>query len=70
MLYEPPLAALADVDDASIFEPFSNSKLPLFQDTPVATLGWFSPVIVVPVNLSFSCSCRFCKDHYVDTWIK
>ena len=32
MLYEPPRTALADVDDASILEPFSNSNEPLFQD--------------------------------------
>ena len=44
MLYEPPLTALADVDDASILEPFSNSNEPLFQDiTPCCNhLGKFS----------------------------
>ena len=32
ILYEPPRTADADVEDARILEPFSNSRLPLFQD--------------------------------------
>jgi hypothetical protein len=32
MLNEPPRIALPDVDAARILEPFSISKLPLFQD--------------------------------------
>ena len=31
-MYEPPRTALADVDDASILEPFSSSSDPLFHD--------------------------------------
>ena len=31
MLYEPPRTADAEVDAASILEPFSNSNEPLFQ---------------------------------------
>ena len=32
MLYEPPRTALAEVDEAKIFDPFSSSRLPLFHD--------------------------------------
>ena len=44
MLYEPPRIALADVAAASILEPFSKSKLPLFHETTPCCnhLGRFS----------------------------
>ena len=32
ILYEPPRTALAEVDEAKIFDPFSSSRLPLFHD--------------------------------------
>ena len=44
ILYEPPRIALAEVEAASILEPFSKSKLPLFHDTTPCCnhLGKFS----------------------------
>ena len=61
MLYEPPLTALADVEDASIFEPFSSSKLPLFQDiTPCCYhLGKFSYASCSRPNKSLAVAALF-----------
>ena len=44
MLYEPPRTTDEDVEDATIREPFSKSREPLFQDiTPCCIhLGKFS----------------------------
>ena len=63
MLYEPPLTALADVDDASILEPFSNSNEPLFQDiTPCCNhLGKFSYASCNLPNKSLAVAALFAR---------
>ena len=63
MLKDIPLTALAEVDAASILDPFSNSRLPLFQDIiPCCIhLGKFSYAVCNLPNKSRAVAALFAR---------